>query len=57
MTWKCAVVDIPLGGGKGGIICDPRTMSEREQELLCRGYVRQLARNIGPNLTCRLLML
>lgn len=50
MTWKCAVVDIPLGGGKGGIICDPRTMSEREQELLCRGYVRQLARNIGPNL-------
>jgi len=50
MTWKCAVVDIPLGGGKGGIICDPRTMSEREQEQLCRGYVRQLARNMGPNL-------
>ena len=50
MTWKCAVVDIPLGGGKGGIICDPRTMSEREQEQLCRGYVRALAKNIGPNL-------
>ncbi|NLL72309.1 MAG: Glu/Leu/Phe/Val dehydrogenase [Clostridiales bacterium] len=49
MTWKCAVVDIPLGGGKGGIICDPRTMSKGEQERLCRGYVRQLARNIGPN--------
>ena len=37
MTWKCAVVDIPLGGGKGGIICDPRTMSLGEQERLCRG--------------------
>ena len=47
MTWKCAVVDIPLGG-KGGVICDPRTMSEREQEQLCRGYIRQLAKNIGP---------
>ncbi len=48
MTWKCAVVDIPLGGGKGGIICDPRSLSEREQEQLCRGWVRQLAKNIGP---------
>jgi glutamate dehydrogenase (NAD(P)+) len=49
MTWKCSVVDIPLGGGKGGVICDPRSLSEREQEQLCRGYVRQLARNVGPN--------
>ncbi|TAH64786.1 MAG: Glu/Leu/Phe/Val dehydrogenase [Anaerolineaceae bacterium] len=49
MTWKCAVVDIPLGGGKGGIICDPRTMSKGEQERLCRGYIRQLSKNIGPN--------
>lgn len=48
MTWKCSVVDIPLGGGKGGIICDPRNMSEREQEQLCRGWVRQLARDVGP---------
>ncbi|NLY19653.1 MAG: Glu/Leu/Phe/Val dehydrogenase [Clostridiaceae bacterium] len=48
MTWKCSVVDIPLGGGKGGIICDPRNLSEREQEQLCRGYVRQIARNVGP---------
>lgn len=48
MTWKCAVVDIPLGGGKGGIICDPRTMSKGEQERLCRGYMRQLARFVGP---------
>lgn len=50
MTWKCAVVDIPLGGGKGGIICDPRTLSKGEQERLCRGYIRQLYKNMGPNL-------
>ena len=48
MTWKCSVVDIPLGGGKGGVVCDPRNLSEREQERLCRGYIRQLARNLGP---------
>ncbi|RMH71276.1 MAG: Glu/Leu/Phe/Val dehydrogenase [Gemmatimonadetes bacterium] len=48
MTWKCAVVDIPLGGGKGGVICDPHNMSMREQELLCRGWVRQIAKNVGP---------
>jgi glutamate dehydrogenase len=49
MTWKTAVVDIPLGGGKGGVICDPHNLSMREQEAICRGWVRQLARNIGPN--------
>ncbi|MGB2963122.1 MAG: Glu/Leu/Phe/Val dehydrogenase [Anaerolineales bacterium] len=48
MTWKCAVVDIPLGGGKGGIICDPHDLSLLEQERLCRGWVRQLVKNIGP---------
>lgn len=48
MTWKCAVVDIPLGGGKGGVICDPHNLSLREQEQICRGWVRQLARNVGP---------
>jgi glutamate dehydrogenase len=48
MTWKCAVVDIPLGGGKGGVICDPHDLSLSEQERLCRGWVRQLARNMGP---------
>jgi len=48
MTWKCAVVDIPLGGGKGGIICDPRNLSEKEQERLCRGWVRQVVKNVGP---------
>ena len=49
MTWKCAVVDLPLGGAKGGVICDPHNLSEHEQEQICRGWVRQMARNVGPN--------
>ncbi len=48
MTWKCAVVDIPLGGGKGGVICDPHNLSLREQEQICRGFVRTMGRNMGP---------
>jgi len=48
MTWKCAVVDIPLGGGKGGVVCDPHNLSALEQERICRGWVRQMARNVGP---------
>ncbi|MFH1195460.1 MAG: Glu/Leu/Phe/Val dehydrogenase [bacterium] len=48
MTWKCSVVDIPLGGGKGGVICDPHNLSMREQEQICRGWVRQMAKNVGP---------
>jgi glutamate dehydrogenase (NAD(P)+) len=48
MTWKCAVVDIPLGGSKGGVICDPHNLSQREQERICRGWIRQLARDLGP---------
>jgi len=47
MTWKCAVVDIPLGGGKGGVVCDPHDLSAREQERLCRGWIRAIARDIG----------
>src|SRR5919201_1733017 len=47
MTWKCAVVDIPLGGGKGGVICDPKSMSAGELERLSRAYVRQVGRIIG----------
>lgn len=48
MTWKTAVVDIPLGGGKGGVIVDPHHLSMREQEALCRGWVRQISENVGP---------
>jgi glutamate dehydrogenase len=48
MTWKCAVVDIPLGGGKGGVICDPHDLSMREQEQISRNWVRQIARDMGP---------
>lgn len=48
MTWKCAVVNIPLGGGKGGVICDPHNLSMKEQEQICRGWIRQMAKNIGP---------
>ncbi|MDH3291488.1 MAG: Glu/Leu/Phe/Val dehydrogenase [Gemmatimonadota bacterium] len=50
MTWKCAVVDIPLGGSKGGVVCDPHNLSAREQETVCRGYVRCMGRNMGPHL-------
>jgi len=48
MTWKCAVVNIPFGGGKGGIICDPRQLSMRELERLTRRYAADLADLFGP---------
>ncbi|MDH7489849.1 MAG: Glu/Leu/Phe/Val dehydrogenase [Anaerolineae bacterium] len=48
MTWKTAVVDIPLGGGKGGVICNPKEMSQGELERLSRGYIRAIAKFIGP---------
>ena len=48
MTWKCAVVDIPLGGGKGGIIVDPSKLTPNEKEHLCRGWVQQMIKNLGP---------
>jgi len=48
LTWKTAVADLPLGGGKGGVICDPHNLSLGEQERLCRGWVRQIFRDIGP---------
>lgn len=48
MTWKCAVVNIPFGGAKGGIICDPRDMSLTELERLTRRYTAELIDFIGP---------
>lgn len=48
MTWKTALVDLPYGGGKGGVICNPKEMSERELERLSRGYIRALGDFIGP---------
>jgi glutamate dehydrogenase len=50
MTWKCAVADIPLGGGKGGVIVNPATLSVTEKERLCRGWVDQMWKNIGPRM-------
>jgi glutamate dehydrogenase len=48
MSLKCGIVDLPYGGGKGGIICDPRTMSMSELERLSRGYVRAISQIVGP---------
>jgi glutamate dehydrogenase (NAD(P)+) len=48
MTWKCAVADLPLGGGKGGAVIDPATLSLGEKERLCRGYVDGIWKNLGP---------
>ena len=48
MTWKCAVANIPLGGGKGGVIVDPSTLSTHEKERLCRGWVDVMWKDIGP---------
>ncbi len=50
MTWKCAVVDIPLGGGKGGIACNAKEMSQGELERLSRAYVRQVGRILGSEI-------
>jgi len=48
MTWKTAVVDIPLGGGKGGVICNPKELSQGELERISRGYIRAIGHYIGP---------
>jgi len=50
MTWKCAVVNIPYGGAKGGVICDPKSMSKKELEGLTRRYASEIAPIIGPEM-------
>ena len=49
MTWKCAAVDIPFGGGKGGVTCDPRTLSMNELERITRRYAAELVEVVGPD--------
>jgi glutamate dehydrogenase (NAD(P)+) len=49
MTWKCAVAQLPFGGGKGGIICDPTRMSKRELEALTRRYTAEIIDAVGPD--------
>ncbi len=49
MTWKCALLDLPLGGAKGGVVCDPKEMSPGELERLSRAYVRSVFQFIGPD--------
>jgi len=49
MTWKCSVVDIPFGGGKGGVICDPRELSKRELEQITRRYTASIMDILGPD--------
>ncbi|MBN1323622.1 MAG: Glu/Leu/Phe/Val dehydrogenase [Methanotrichaceae archaeon] len=49
MTWKTSLLDLPLGGGKGGVICNPKELSTGEQERLCRGYIDAIWQFIGPD--------
>lgn len=50
MTWKCAVVNVPFGGGKGGVVCDPATLSKDELERVTRRFTKELSNNIGPDI-------
>ncbi|MGD8560899.1 MAG: Glu/Leu/Phe/Val dehydrogenase [Desulfarculaceae bacterium] len=50
MTWKTAVMDVPLGGGKGGIVCNPKELTPTEQERLARAYIRALGKDLGIEL-------
>ncbi|MBD3285286.1 glutamate dehydrogenase [candidate division WOR-3 bacterium] len=52
MTWKTSVVDIPLGGGKGGVTCNPKEMSEAEKQRLARGWMRVIAKELGGDRDC-----
>jgi glutamate dehydrogenase/leucine dehydrogenase len=50
MTFKCAIINIPFGGGKGGVAVDPKGLSKKELERLARGYVRAMYQLLGPNI-------
>jgi glutamate dehydrogenase (NAD(P)+) len=49
MTWKCALLDLPLGGAKGGVVCNPKEMSQAELERLSRAYIRAIYQFVGPD--------
>jgi glutamate dehydrogenase len=49
MTWKCAIVNLPLGGSSSGVACDPHSLSPMEMERICRGFVRKIAHQTGPD--------
>lgn len=49
MTWKCAIVNLPLGGSSSGVACDPHSLSPLEMERICRGFVRRIAHQSGPD--------
>mgnify|MGYP000976671192 CR=1 FL=1 len=49
MTWKCAIVNLPLGGSSSGVACDPHSLSSPEMERICRGFVRRIAHQSGPD--------
>jgi len=48
MTWKCALINVPFGGAKGGVICDPKLLSEAELRRITRRFITELGENIGP---------
>jgi glutamate dehydrogenase (NAD(P)+) len=50
MTWKCAVVDVPFGGAKGGVVCDPKALSETDLRRITRRFISELGDNIGPQI-------
>jgi glutamate dehydrogenase (NAD(P)+) len=49
MTWKCALIGVPFGGAKGGVVCDPKVLSEAELRRITRRFIAELGDNIGPN--------
>ncbi|MBM4287031.1 MAG: Glu/Leu/Phe/Val dehydrogenase [Deltaproteobacteria bacterium] len=48
MTWKCSLLDLPLGGGKGGVVCNPKELSQQELERISRGYIKAIGQFISP---------